>query len=159
MLWRTLVRAFWNTWSYLFRRNDFYRQVTEEYPDPVTSRTEEDLPSHSRGLLFNDIDLCTGCGDCVTACPVSCITLDAQTLGQQTQKKWVAKFEIDLGRCIFCGLCTEVCGPHSLTHTPQFERTSVDTPDLNANFGRGRISEEQIKKWEFSTTTPRSPSG
>ena len=58
-----LVSSF-STIPYLLSMGDFRKEVTEQYPDPVSSRNQDDLPPRFRGLLENDINKCTGCGDC-----------------------------------------------------------------------------------------------
>lgn len=47
-------------------------------------------------------DLCTGCGACVAACPVKCITLKKNMEGFRVP-------EIDTSKCINCGKCKSVC--------------------------------------------------
>lgn len=135
-----------SAFPYLFRWGDLRKEVTEGYPDPVSSKTADDLPSRSRGLLFNDIDKCTGCGNCEKICPSDCIHIEEE-LGSDTTKTWVSVFDIDFSRCMFCGLCVEVCVPTSLVHTRQFENAAYDLPDLVASFGRGQITQEQRSKW------------
>ncbi len=130
-----------------FSSGDLRKEVTEQYPDPVSSRTADDLPPRSRGLLFNDIEKCTGCKDCEKVCPVQCITIENEK-GPDAQKTWVAVFDIDFGRCTFCGLCVESCQPQSLVHTRQFEGSVYSMTDLVASFGRGRVTPEQRTKWE-----------
>lgn len=133
---------------YLFsgRSGDLRKEVTEQYPDPVSSRSADDLPARTRGLLFNDIEKCTGCGECVEVCPVKCITLENE-LGADETKTWVAVFDIDFARCMFCGLCVESCQPASLVHSRQYEGAVYVLPDLVASFGRGRVTAEQRDKW------------
>lgn len=122
------------------------REITEQYPDPVSSRTETDLPARVRGLLFNDIEKCTGCGECVTVCPMSCIELEAEP-GPDLDKKWVSVFSIDFGACVYCGFCVETCKPNSLIHTKKFELAHDDLKDLVLTFGRGKISGALRDKW------------
>lgn len=148
---RTLWKSFMVTLPYLHNRQEQRRCVTEQYPDPVSSRTEEDLPAKTRGLLFNDIDRCTGCGDCVSACPVKCIDLEATEVTAD-KKRWVGVFDIDFGKCVFCGDCVVACEPQSLKHTKQFERASFLAADLKASFGRGRLSGEQVRRWQSMKT-------
>jgi formate hydrogenlyase subunit 6/NADH:ubiquinone oxidoreductase subunit I len=122
--------------------------VTEGYPDPISSKTADDLPTRSRGLLFNDIDRCTGCGDCEAVCPSRCIKVEHEPAADVT-KAWVSVFDIDFSRCIFCGLCVEVCQPGSLIHTRQYEGAAYQLSDLTASFGRGQVTEEHRARWAF----------
>jgi NADH-quinone oxidoreductase subunit I len=126
---------------------DLRKEVTEQYPDPISSRTENDLPARVRGLLFNDIERCTGCRDCEKVCPVKCITVETVQV-PDSQKAWVSVFDIDFSSCTFCGLCVEACIPTSLVHTKAYERAVYDLADMSASFGRGRITAEQKSRWE-----------
>jgi formate hydrogenlyase subunit 6/NADH:ubiquinone oxidoreductase subunit I len=128
------------------KSGDLRKEVTEQYPDPVSSRTPDDLPPRTRGLLFNDIERCTGCKECERVCPVRCITVENE-LGADAAKIWVSVFDIDFARCTFCGLCVEACQPASLVHTRQYEGAVFELPDLVASFGRGRVTPEQRTKW------------
>ena len=136
------------TVPYLFGIGDSRKEVTENYPDPTSSKTPEDLPLNVRGILYNDIDLCTGCGECAEVCPVKCIHIETEP-GPQLGKKWVSVFDIDLRKCIHCGFCTDVCAPNSLMHTNQFESASYFSKDLVLNFGRGHVSPVQKKRWNL----------
>jgi formate hydrogenlyase subunit 6/NADH:ubiquinone oxidoreductase subunit I len=126
---------------------DLRKEVTEQYPDPVSSRTEGDLPPRSRGLLFNDIERCTGCRDCERVCPVRSISIETVQV-PDSSKAWVSVFDIDFSSCIFCGLCVESCMPGSLVHTRAYERATFETSEMAARFGRGRITPEQRARWE-----------
>jgi len=126
---------------------DLRKEVTEQYPDPVSSRTEGDLPSRSRGLLFNDIERCTGCRDCERVCPVRSISIETVQV-PDSSKAWVSVFDIDFSSCIFCGLCVESCMPGSLVHTRAYERAVFEPSEMAARFGRGRITPEQRARWE-----------
>jgi NAD(P)H-quinone oxidoreductase subunit I len=131
---------------YIFRWGDLRKEVTEGYPDPVSSKTADDLPPRFRGLLFNDIDRCTGCRECEKVCPAQCIRIEEEP-GADAAKTWVSTFDIDFSRCMFCGLCVEVCQPASLMHTRQYEGAAYSLTDLVASFGRGQVTPEQKAKW------------
>ena len=131
---------------YLFRAGELRKEVTEGYPDPVSSKTPDDLPPRSRGLLFNDIDRCSGCKDCEKVCPSNCIRIECEP-GAEATKLWVSSFDIDFSKCVFCGLCTEVCPTASLVHTRQYEGAAYSLNDLVASFGRGQLTPEQRAKW------------
>lgn len=143
---RAVIGSSFAVVPYLLGFGGLRKEVTEQYPDPVSSKTEDDLPPRFRGLLYNDIEKCTGCGDCARACPSQCITLDAEQ-GASTNKMWVAQFDIDFSRCVFCGICVDVCEPSSLSHTRQFEAAVYEPSRLIKNFGRGTIAPELREKW------------
>ncbi|MDR2487277.1 MAG: glycyl-radical enzyme activating protein [Clostridiales Family XIII bacterium] len=50
---------------------------------------------------------CTGCGACISACPVGCNRLEG------------AKASLDFGRCTACGACIPVCLPRARRMTGQ----------------------------------------
>lgn len=143
-LWGSLATAL--PYMTSIRSGDLRREVTEQYPDPISSRTADDLPARARGLLYNDIERCTGCGECQLACPVGCIQVETEA-GADASKRWVSVFNVDFARCTFCGLCVETCQPQSLVHTKQFEGAVYNLRDLVAAFGRGRVTDEQRAKW------------
>lgn len=143
--WSLVITAI-RTGPYLFNMGEKRREATELYPDPISSRTPDELPARSRGVLHNDIQRCTGCRECETICPTKAIALESE-VGPDTSKVWIGQFDIDLGRCIQCGYCVEVCPPNSLIHTRKYEVTTVDRPSLVIHFGRGRITEDQRAKW------------
>jgi len=143
----SLLGAFRATVPYLIGVGEHSRVVTEQYPDPVSSRTVDDLPPRTRGILINEIHKCTGCEDCGRICPVNCIDIVTEE-SAHPEKLWVAVFDIDFGRCMFCGLCVTVCRPQSLTHSKQFEGAVYDVHDLIRSFGRGQISPALRTKWE-----------
>ncbi len=127
------------TLPYLFPyfSNDLTKEVTEQYPDPVSSRTPSELPSRFRGLVNNQISKCTGCQECEKICPSKCIHVEVEP-ADESGRLWVSIFDIDDARCIFCGLCVEVCEPASLSHTREFERAGDTLQQLKRSFGKGK---------------------
>ena len=122
-----------------FTNKDEMRRIdTEFYPDPVSSRNKDDFPARTRGLIFNEIEKCTGCGDCVSVCPTQCIQLQSEPL-RQSKKVWVTQFDIDFSNCIFCGKCVEVCDPESLSQTKEIQPAVFHAKDLVMGFGRGDL--------------------
>lgn len=62
---------------------------------------------------------CTACGVCVRACPHGCITLESH-MGED-KKRVVDKYTINLGDCMFCGLCADSCAFNALVMSHDFE--------------------------------------
>jgi len=124
--------------GHFLNRNEMRKIDTEFYPDPVSSRGKDDFPARARGLLFNEIEKCTGCGDCAKVCPSSCIGVEA-SVNARNNRPWVSRFEIDFSKCIFCGLCVEVCEPNSLVQTKEVQPAVFDPKDLKMSFGRGDL--------------------
>ncbi len=59
---------------------------------------------------------CVGCTFCARTCPDFCIEVERTRDGKR-----VAKYQIEMGKCMFCGLCSEQCPTRSLVMTPQHE--------------------------------------
>jgi formate hydrogenlyase subunit 6/NADH:ubiquinone oxidoreductase subunit I len=122
-----------------FLNKDEQRRIdTEFYPDPVSSRGKDDFPAKARGLVFNEIERCTGCGECVKVCPTQCIELTTEA-NEKNEKLRVITFNIDFSNCIFCGLCVDHCDPQSLSQTKEVQPAVFNPKDLIMSFGRGKL--------------------
>src|SRR5690606_30611699 len=83
--------------------------VTLQYP-----REKLPVPDHGRYKLHNEIDDCIVCDKCAKICPVNCIDIDpvraVEELGKTSdvtpKRIYSARFDIDMSKCCFCGLCT-----------------------------------------------------
>jgi len=124
--------------EHFFNIKETRKVDTEFYPDPVSSRGKDDFPARARGLIFNEIEKCTACGDCVNICPTHCIEVESRTISRNN-RAWVSKFDIDFSSCIFCGLCVDVCEPNSLVQTKEVQAAVFDVKDYKMSFGRGSL--------------------
>lgn len=125
--------------------NSSFREVTEFYPDPFSSKTPEDLPSRYRGLVKCRIDLCIGCYDCAKVCPTSCIEIVSEKVAR-TNKEWIKQFDIQHLSCIQCGRCVEVCPTQALVHSTEFRLVAAKKEELTESFGKGELVKE-IPRW------------
>lgn len=81
-----------------------------EYPEEMP----KDITSRYRGLhrltkREDDTVRCVACFMCATACPSSCIFIEASERVDNVDEKMPLRFAIDTLECIFCGYCVEAC--------------------------------------------------
>lgn len=63
-------------------------------------------------------EVCVGCTFCARVCPDYAIQVErVDDPGQRS----VTRYDYDLSKCCFCGLCAEQCPTNALTHTGQYE--------------------------------------
>ncbi len=142
----TTVKGMAVTFSHLGEKAN-----TVQWPhEPATTKPR------TRGELFNNIDDCIGCGNCAKACPVDCIGIDtikstkSVDLGRTSNGKkktlLLARFDIDMAKCCYCGLCVDVCPTECLIMTEKFDYSSAAVKDLYFRFAQldsGQIAAAQ----------------
>ena len=98
---KTVLEGMAVTFTYLFRK-----PVTVQYPDRTAVPVADSLPERYRGFLEVDMDICTACKACERDCPINCIVIDIEKVDGV---RAMTRFDIDLGKCMYCGLCVEAC--------------------------------------------------
>lgn len=84
----------------------FGRKVTIQYPEERRNYSDRFRGMHYIKAV-NGVENCTACMLCPTVCPAECIHIIA---GERPDKeKYPVKFEVDVLRCCFCGMCEEAC--------------------------------------------------
>lgn len=91
---------------------------------------EVEASDRYRGMHYNDLDACIGCGNCSTICMNEAI--DMIHLEGITNSKGDSGLRprIDHGRCCWCGLCVEVCPTGSLNLTKDYIFVSENADDF-----------------------------
>lgn len=108
-------------------RTTLRRPVTAQYPG-------QHLPVQDRYMGFPVLTwdqkigepYCVACMVCIRECPTLCMsaTMMDNPLhadGKSHRRKMVESFEINLGRCILCGICVEVCNFDAITMSHEHE--------------------------------------
>jgi NADH-quinone oxidoreductase subunit I len=124
------------TWRHLFTKS-----VTLQYPS-----VKWPLPPRTRMRLFMAYEDCIGCGQCVRACPVNCISLKTEKRPADATPIWAATgqpiklhvsvFDIDMSLCCYCNLCTYPCPTFCLYMTPDYEFATRDLSDHLYRFAK-----------------------
>lgn len=100
---------------------------------PHTIRFPEvqvDAADRYRGLHYNDLEACIGCGNCSTICMNGAIDM-IQIEGVEGSKGDSGlRPRVDNGRCCWCALCVEVCPTGSLNLTKDYIFVSDDGDDF-----------------------------
>jgi len=130
------------TFSNLLRK-----PYTVQYPDrlPGDIRVQDTLPFRYRGMLEVDLEICTACLACERACPIDCIVIEAEK--DKAEGGFVmTRFDIDMGKCMYCGLCSEPCPTGSIHHTPEFEGADYSLESMVRHFVKDPVVAYKPKK-------------
>ncbi|MEN6385354.1 MAG: 4Fe-4S binding protein [Phycisphaerales bacterium] len=94
------------------------KQGYRTYPFPAK---EPVLPERFKGRPIIHNDKCDNCRKCSVACPVNAIIFEN------------AGITIDLGKCVFCGQCQEVCSKGCIEFSKDYRLAATDRQDLLVN--------------------------
>ena len=138
--------------------------VTLQYP-----REAVPTPEIGRYRLYNEIDDCIGCGQCVRACPIDCIMMETikvtkddlavcgKTSGGQQKKFWVPVFDIDVAQCMTCGICSAVCPTECLYHTQVSDFSEFRRENMIYHFGNLTKLEAEAKRKKLEEEKKAAP--
>ena len=132
--------------------NGFRNPVTRQYPETgfLWKRSDVPTPVQPRFMGFPALTwdsqveepFCTSCMVCIRQCPTLCMsaTMKDNPLheeGRSSRRKIIDSFEINLNRCILCGICVEVCNFDAIVMSHEHEMSTyrrnggrVDLPAL-----------------------------
>ena len=114
---------------------------------------EDRNPQHARfrGEEFSWYEQrCTGCASCAKYCPLGIIRIVTAPSGdamQEGEKYAIEVFDIDIGRCMFCGLCVEACPYDALHMGSGFEEGQYRRTDLIIGMERLKEAPKNPSTW------------
>ncbi len=140
------------------------RKVTAEYP-------KEHLPLQDRFMGFpaltwdeaRDEPFCTGCMVCVRYCPTQCMSAQMTDNPKfadcdSHRKKIIGTFEINLGRCILCAICVDVCNFDAIEMSFEHERSErlrdANRVDLPARLEMGKAYQKESSGKQSKPNAP-----
>ncbi len=83
--------------------------VTFQYPEDPRPLAPRLRSRHRLTVRSEGTPRGVGCMMCETVCPAKCITIVAGEHPDPNVEKYPTRFDIDLGKCVYCGYCVEVC--------------------------------------------------
>ena len=112
-LWITSVHFWRNLFLHIAHRVGLFRDipasVTIQYPEQQRATSPRLRTRHRLTQREDGTPRCVGCMMCETVCPAKCIYIVPGEHPDPNVEKYAKSFDIDLGKCVYCGYCVEVC--------------------------------------------------
>ena len=103
--------------------------VNDGYPGRKRVLPERARMSFGMYLDESGSAKCKACMLCERSCPDEAIIIESEKR-EDGPGRVLTKFTIDLGRCMYCGLCVEQCTSDGLHHTGDYENCSRSRADM-----------------------------
>ena len=116
----------------------FTKKTTDEYPE---NRATLVMFDRYRGILTmphdeNGKNKCTACGLCEINCPNDTLHIESEMVADPEtgkKKKVLVKYRYELGSCMYCLLCVNVCPTNAIVFETKFEHAVFNKAKLEKN--------------------------
>ena len=112
-LWITSRHFFENLFVHMMHSIGLMKHVrgsvTYQYPEEQRPLSKRLRSRHRLTQREDGTPRCVGCMMCETVCPARCINIVAGEHPDPNIEKYPISFDLDLGMCVYCGYCVEVC--------------------------------------------------
>ena len=144
------------------------KPVTAQYPEPQKRLAVQDRYMGFPALLWDgDVPepYCTGCMVCIRNCPTQCMSAQMtdnpkHAEGASRRRKIISEFEINLGRCILCGICVDVCNFDAIEMSHEHELSKYERNGNRADLPTLlEMGQEYQDKTGWKPTQPEKNSG
>jgi len=115
-----MAKGMVTTFKHLFKPT-----FTIQYPDVKRPLPERTRMSFELKKDANGEPQCKSCLLCEKSCPDDAIKIESEKR-EDAPGRVLTKFTIDLGRCMYCGMCVEQCSTQGLAHTADFENSTPE---------------------------------
>ncbi len=117
------------------------KPVTAQYPESAKRLQVQDRYMGFPALTWDaqvSEPFCTGCMVCIRNCPTLCMSANMKdnplhAEGKSRRRKIIDEFEINLGRCILCGICVDVCNFDAIEMSHEHELSKYQRNDNRAD--------------------------
>ncbi len=116
-------------------RHLFVPAITIQYPHEI-----KEMYPRARAMLVNKIEDCECCYKCQRICPIDIFVIKGiradkdEDLGMLPTGKpklmYILEFDIDFAKCLYCGLCVDVCETESLHWESPQEASTFSRQEL-----------------------------
>lgn len=120
-----IIKGLWITLKHLFEK-----EITQQYPEEMPN-----LHKRYRGCLQFEFEKCIVCGMCVRSCPNDVLSMETSK-DENSKKKKLQTYTIDLQYCMFCNLCVENCPADCLHFNHNFELSQYKRDDIKIVYNR-----------------------
>ena len=125
----TSSHFFRNLFLHMFHSVGLFKNVraavTFQYPEEQRPLSKRTRTRHRLTQREDGSPRCVACMMCETVCPARCINIVATEHPDPNIEKMPKSFDLDLGMCVYCGYCVEVCPEDAIRMDTQIINTAA----------------------------------